>query len=125
MDLEAVARWPLAMGLLWASSSALAATPTRYLTVINDDDRTVERVEISAAGSAEFKVLPLASPLEGGRAGQATASVPEGACPRDLRVIYRDGTVLMVTAWNVCRQTVLHVGAARLAGQRQRQRHAI
>lgn len=120
MDLETVARQALLAGLAWGSSAAFAAPPTRYLTVINDDDRTIQAVEISPADTATFEPMALPSPLVGGRAGQATVGVPDGACARNLRVIYRDNTVLTISNWNVCRQAVLHVGAARLAGLRQR-----
>lgn len=109
----------LAMLLFALANIHPASAATRYLTVVNDDARTVEMVEVAPAGSGAFEPLGLPSPLIGGRGGQGTAEVPPGPCVRDLRVVYRDTSVLTVTAWNTCRNAVIHISAARRAGLRQ------
>lgn len=101
------------------AGSAQASPPTHYLRIVNDDSRTIIRIELAPAGIRAFEPLEAAYPLVGGRDGQATAAVPAGPCLRDLRIIYRDSTTLTVTAWNTCRQAVIHIGAARQADLRQ------
>lgn len=97
----------------------LAATPvaatTRYITVVNDDFRTVVQVEVARVGSRDFLAIDIPMPLIGGREGQGTAVIPPGACRRDLRIVYRDANTLTVTGWDTCRQSVLHIGAAHQA----------
>lgn len=101
------------------AGSAQASPPTHDLTIVNDDQRAIVRVELADAGISACTLLDLPSPLIGGHEGQATAVVPPGPCLRDPRVIYRDSTTLTVTARNTCRQAVIHIGAARQAGLRQ------
>jgi hypothetical protein len=99
---------------------AEATGATHYLTLINDDDRSVTAVEARPAGDRAFQPLDIGDPLGGGRAGQATVAMPAGPCRWDLRVVYRDNALLTITGWNVCRQPVLRFGAARQAALRQR-----
>lgn len=105
--------------LLWATGPAPATPASHYLTWINDDDRTVVLLETAPAGSSTFEPVVLAAPLIGGRSGQETTALPTSPCLRDLRIVYRNSTVLTVSGWNVCRQSVIHIGAARRAGLRQ------
>ena len=101
--------------------AAPAEAATRYITIVNDDSRTVVQVDMALAGTRDFQTLDISTPLIGGREGQATAVIPTGACLRDLRVIYRDSSLLTVTGWTVCRQSVFHIGAVHQAAARQRQ----
>lgn len=101
--------------LLLAGMTHPARAATRYLTIINDDDRAIVLIEMSVADTRSFAPLDIPSPLIGGRDGQATAVVPAGPCRRDLRIVYRDASTLTVTGWDSCHQSMLHVGAARRA----------
>lgn len=97
---------------------AVGEPGTHYLTVVNDDDRSVVMIQIRALDEPTF--TPVEAPqLEGGRAGQATVALLPGPCLRDLRFVYRDSTVLTVSRWNSCRQSSIHIGVARRAGLRQ------
>lgn len=92
---------------------------THYLTLINDDDRTITAVEAAPTGTRAYQSLATGSPLIGGRSGQATVTLPARPCRWDLRVVYRDNSLLTITGWDACRQTVVHFGAARQAAMRQ------
>ncbi|WP_036140917.1 hypothetical protein [Luteibacter sp. 9135] len=111
-------RFALAFASILASPVHAA---THYLTLINDDAVPAVRVEATVHGTTAYRTLDTAGPLQGGRAGQATVSFPEGACVVDLRVIYPDRGPLTVTQWNLCRQPTLYLGKARRAGLRQRE----
>ncbi len=120
MDLEVRSAWVSGLlALAGVTAVAHATPPTHYLTWINDDDRSVVMVEAAPVGSGAFTSLGLSAPLLGGREGQATVTLPPGPCVRDLRVVYRDTSMLTVTAWNTCRNAVIHIGAARRAALRQ------
>lgn len=114
------------LALLIVCFSALPACvqalgATRYLVVNNDDDRTITEVEAAPAGTQNYAALDTGCPLIGGRSGQATVALPALGCRWDLRVVYRDNSLLTVTGWNACRQAIVHFGAARQAALRQRQ----
>lgn len=96
-----------------------AQARTDYLTLINDDDRTITEIEAAPAGTKNYGPLDTGGPLIGGRNGQATITLPAQPCRWDLRVVYRDNSLLTITGWDACRQTVVHVGAARQAAMRQ------
>lgn len=108
---------PRALLALFAPLAAVtsirkASAAARYLTAINDVQRTIVLVEVAKAGTGRFAPVNLPSLLIGSREGQAIAALPAGPCRRDLRVVYRDASTLAGSAWDSCRQSVLRIGTA-------------
>lgn len=110
----------VALGLTGVASPVWAAT--HYLTLINDDAVSALTVQLAPHGTAEWQTVDTAGPLQGGRAGQATVTLPKGICVVDVRATYRDRGPLTVTDWNACRQPTLYLGEARRAGLRRAHR---
>ena len=94
--------------------TASAHAASHYLTLINDDARTVHVVEVAPAGTSAWAPLDLGGPLIGGSAGQATVRFGVGRpCKEDLRIIFAEKASLVVTDLDVCRVSTLHLGRAR------------
>jgi len=112
---------PLSLSLLVVAAvfAPSASATTHYLTLINDDAVPAVRIEAAPQGTKDFQVLDTAGALQGGRAGQATVALRDGACVFDLRVTYTDHGPLLITGWNVCRYPRLYLGKARRAGIRR------
>jgi hypothetical protein len=111
-------RAPTVFAIVLTAVALPAWAATHYLTLINDDAVSALRVELAPHGTTDWQTVDTAGPLQGGRAGQATVTMPAGVCVVDVRVTYADRGPLTVTEWNACRQPALYLGKARRAGLR-------
>lgn len=98
--------------LLLSVASALpagAASPTRYLTVVNRSHDSVTALSIAPSGSSDA-VLPLqlSKALRGG-GGSTTVEIAAQDCRQDVRVLFRDGRTQMYRDVDVCRQRALRL----------------
>lgn len=96
--------------LLLSLASALpagAASPTRYLTVVNRSHDSVTALSIAPTGSSALP-LQLSKALRGG-GGSTTVEIAAQACRQDVRVLYRDGRTQMYRDVDVCRQRALRL----------------
>ena len=111
-----------AVRLAFLATMTLVSFPAwaaaHFLTLINDDMRSVAAIEAAPAGTSGWARLNIGGALVGGSSGQATVRFdPSGSCQQDIRVTFRDGPPLTVTGFNVCRRRVLHIGRAHAAAR--------
>lgn len=112
----------LAVLLLAGVASFPAWAAAHFLTLINDDMRTVVEVDAAPAGTATWSPLDIGGPLIGGSSGQATVRFGSAAgCKEDIRVRYADGAPLTIVGFDICRTPTLHLGRARAMGERHAQ----
>jgi len=86
---------------------------TKFVTFINDADRTVTSIEAAPAGTQHWHALELGQPLIGGRSGQATIRFDsDEPCKQDLLVTYREMAPLTIAGFDICRTDRLYLGKA-------------
>jgi hypothetical protein len=97
-------------GMILATSVQAA---TKFVTFINDADRTVTVIEAAPAGTHRWHALELGGSLIGGSSGQATVRFEgDEACKEDLMVTYRGMAPLTITGFDICRTDRLYLGKA-------------
>jgi hypothetical protein len=100
----------LFVGIILATSVQAA---TKFITFINDADRTVTAIEAAPAGTHRWHALDLGGSLIGGGSGQATVRFDSTeACKQDLSVTYRGIAPLTITGLDICRTDRLYLGKA-------------
>jgi hypothetical protein len=100
----------LFVGIILATSVQAA---TKFVTFINDADRTVTAIEAAPAGSHRWHALDLGGSLIGGSSGQATVRFEgDEACKQDLSVTYGGMAPLTITGFDICRTDRLYLGKA-------------
>ncbi len=90
--------------------SASPATPDgiRYLSLINRAHDSVERLEVSAPGSGEFRELALGERVRGG-GDSSTVELRGNQCHYDVRFTFRTGQRMVYENVDVCRLQALRV----------------
>jgi len=97
-------------GMVLATSVQAA---TKFVTFINDADRTVTDIEAAPAGTHRWHALDLGGPLIGGSSGQAIVRFDsDQACKQDVSVTYRGMAPLTITGFDICRTDRLYLGKA-------------
>lgn len=97
-------------GIILAAPVQAAA---KFVTFINDADRTVTAIEAAPAGTHRWHTLDLGGSLTGGRSGQAIVRFDGNeACKQDLSVTYRGMAPLTIAGFDICRTDRLYLGKA-------------
>lgn len=94
-------------------ASACSTTRARYVNFINDGQDTVISIEQAQPGTNRWVRTALDGPLAGGYIGQSILSIStEQGCLQDIRILFADQKMLTITALDVCRVPILHIGRA-------------
>ncbi|SHL69931.1 hypothetical protein SAMN05428972_0776 [Rhodanobacter sp. OK091] len=101
------------LGAMLTLASGCAMTRARYVNFINDGQDTVVSIEQAQPGTNRWVRTALDGPLAGGYIGQSILSIStERGCLQDIRILFADRKMLTITALDVCRVPILHIGRA-------------
>lgn len=113
-------RWFVLASVLGLGGSA-SASQTCYVDIVNDSQYSVESIDYATTENPAWTRIDLGGPLQGGYAGQATVAFhPDPESTYNLRVRFADGHWMEITGLDPCRTRSLHLGLARLLGERIR-----
>lgn len=111
-------RW-FAMASVLGLGGSASASQICYLDIINDSQYSVESIDYATAENPAWTRIDLGGPLQGGYAGQTTVVFHPGPEPAyNLRVRFADDHWMEITGLDPCRTRSLHLGLARLLGER-------
>ena len=110
----------LFLAVLPLAGSALAhgKLPIRYLELVNRAHDSIVSLSIAAAGSDEFRELPMGAPLGGGGRA-ATFAVAARDCRYDVRASFSDGRAQIYRDLDLCRHRGLRIPPLRTSAERE------
>ncbi|MEP7042587.1 MAG: hypothetical protein ABI843_05965 [Dokdonella sp.] len=95
---------------LVTASRVCAADSVHYVELVNTARDSLSSFAVAAAGSGDFRVIPLRGAALQGGGDSTTIRIAGDGCLRDFRAEFADGRVLMQKGFDVCKYRSYHTG---------------
>jgi hypothetical protein len=102
--------FPVIVAFAVAATGTCSADSVHYVELVNTAPDSITSFAVAAAGSKDFREVPLgSSPVQGG--GESTTiSVAGAGCLRDFRTVFGNGRTLVQQNFDVCKYRSYHTG---------------